>query len=402
MQVITLITIILIITGIWEKKNHKKNLNKIPKIVHVNGIRGKSSTTRLTAAALRADGLQVLAKTTGTAAKIIYPDGSEKDLLRHGPPSISEQKRIVQLAVKEKVDVLVIECMAISPEIQWSSEHLFLKADYTIITNIRNDHLDKMGSNLKEIAQTICLSLPQSAHVISAEKNLESLIKKEAKKRNNLYSTISDIKISQAELKPFKKTVFKENIACALKVASSFKINKKTALAGMYSVTADPGSLKTYLYQNKGRNIIFINAFAANDRDSTEIIWQKITKKLEQFPVEKPALYALINHRSDRAFRLKEFINFLSFKNRFDGFLLSGALKFRQQRLLKKNLNSKQNISKLNLFFFDLNKFKKLSNFFNNLEPKRNLIIFACGNIHGDGEIIAAYFEKFGVELNVN
>ncbi|MGM0548593.1 MAG: poly-gamma-glutamate synthase PgsB [Bacillota bacterium] len=402
MQIIVFISLILIIAGIIDKKIHKNNLEKIPIIVHVNGIRGKSSTTRLTAAALRAGGLRVLAKTTGTAAKVIYPNGQEKDLIRHGPASISEQKKIVKLAVREKVDVLVIECMAISPEIQWSSENLFLKADYTIITNIRNDHLDKMGSNLKEIAQTICLSLPQSAHVISAEKNLESLIKKEAKKRNNNYSSTKEVQLDKKELKPFKRTIFKENIACALKVAQLLKIDKKTALKGMYSVKSDPGSLKTYSYQTENRNIIFVNALAANDRDSTNLIWQRLTKKISNFPVENPDLYALINHRSDRAFRLKEFSNFLSYQDRFDGFLLSGDLKLRQKILLKKEFNSKAKILNLKLPFYQLNKTKKLTNFFNNLEPKNDLIIFACGNIHGDGELISAYFEKFGVEINVN
>lgn len=399
MEFIALITLIFIIIGIFERKNQEKNLNRIPSIIHVNGIRGKSSTTRLTAAALRAGGLKVLAKTTGSAARIIYPDGSEKEIIRHGPPSISEQKKIVKLAVKENVDVLVIECMALSPEIQWSSENLFLNADYMIITNIRNDHLDKMGDNLLEIAETISLSLPYKSHVISSEKKLSHLIKEKSEIRNNQYTTTDDITFKKEELAQFKNEVFADNIACALKTAQSFKIDRNTALKGMYSAAEDPGSLKYYLLKEKNRNIIFINAFAANDRDSTEIIWNRAAANFKSFPVDNASIYALINHRSDRAFRLKEFADFLTQKNRFNGYILSGALKFRQQRLLKNKLSSKKEILKLNLSLLVFNKFKKISNFFNNLEENNDLIIFCCGNIHGDAEIISEFMAEFGVEI---
>ena len=39
--------------------------------IHVNGIRGKSSVTRLIAAALREGKVKTLGKTTGTAARTI-------------------------------------------------------------------------------------------------------------------------------------------------------------------------------------------------------------------------------------------------------------------------------------------------------------------------------------------
>ncbi|MGM0500405.1 MAG: poly-gamma-glutamate synthase PgsB [Bacillota bacterium] len=399
MKIIALMALIIIIIGIFERKKHNKNLNHIPSIIHVNGIRGKSSTTRLISAALRAGGLKVLAKTTGSAARIIYPDQSEKEIIRHGPPSISEQKKIVQLAVEEEVDVLVIECMAVSPEIQWSSENLFLNADYMIITNVRNDHLDKMGNNLLEIAETISLSLPYNSNVISSEKKLASFIKEKSEMRNNQYSSTNNITISKEELQLFEKEVFADNIACAIKTAQYFNIDRKTALKGMFSVTEDPGSLKYYLLKEKNRNIIFINAFAANDRDSTEIIWNRVSKNFDNLPVENASIYALINHRSDRGFRLKEFAEFLTKKNRFNAYLLSGALKFRQRRLLKKNLNSQKNILNLNLSIFVLNKFNKLSNYFNNLESNKDLIIFGCGNIHGDAEIISKFFAESGVEI---
>src|SRR6266403_1708987 len=46
---------------------HRRALRAIPVRIHVAGTRGKSTTTRLIAAALRAGGRNVLAKTTGSA-----------------------------------------------------------------------------------------------------------------------------------------------------------------------------------------------------------------------------------------------------------------------------------------------------------------------------------------------
>ncbi|RCW49846.1 poly-gamma-glutamate synthase PgsB [Halanaerobium sp. MA284_MarDTE_T2] len=398
MKFISVLAVIFIVLGIIERHKHKKNLSKIPYIIHINGIRGKSSTTRLTAGALRHAGFKVLAKITGSAARIIFSDGSEQEIIRHGPPSISEQKKIVQLAVKENVDVLVIECMAISPEIQWSSENLFLNADYMVITNIRNDHLDKMGSSLTEIADTICLSLPYNAHVVSSEYHLYSFIKEKAEMRNNQFISTRDIIFSEDELKKFDKQVFSDNAACALKIARHFGIDRKTALNGMYTASEDPGSLKYYHLEEKMRNIVFVKAFAANDRDSTEIIWKRTAEKIKKFSVDNPQVFALISHRSDRAFRLKEFADFLTVENRFDGYILSGALKFRQKRLLKKRTKQKKPILKLHLFntFYT---YRHLSAFFSKVKEDKDIIIFGCGNIHGDAEIISEFFEKYGVEL---
>src|SRR2546426_6775143 len=86
--------------GVWETRRHQRTLARIPVRVHVNGTRGKSSVTRLIAAGLRASGSRVFAKTTGTLARMILPDGSERDVYRVGRPNIIEQTRIVRRAVE--------------------------------------------------------------------------------------------------------------------------------------------------------------------------------------------------------------------------------------------------------------------------------------------------------------
>ena len=67
----------LLAVGLAESIAHRRNLNRIPIRIHVNGTRGKSSVTRLIAAGLRGAGIRTFAKTTGTLPRMILPDGSE-------------------------------------------------------------------------------------------------------------------------------------------------------------------------------------------------------------------------------------------------------------------------------------------------------------------------------------
>jgi hypothetical protein len=87
----------LLVSGVVEQRRHSANLRLIEHRVLVNGIRGKSSITRLCAGALRGGGLVTVAKTTGTAARFIHPDGSEEPVYRKfGIANVVEQIGIVR------------------------------------------------------------------------------------------------------------------------------------------------------------------------------------------------------------------------------------------------------------------------------------------------------------------
>lgn len=58
--------------GIVEKKKHSLRLSKIPVRININGIRGKSTITRLIYGTLREDQYRVIGKTTGTDARMLY------------------------------------------------------------------------------------------------------------------------------------------------------------------------------------------------------------------------------------------------------------------------------------------------------------------------------------------
>jgi poly-gamma-glutamate synthase PgsB/CapB len=159
MFIIFIFSIIFLISGIIEQINHYKRVKRIPIRIHVNGTRGKSTTTRLIAAGLREAGFKVLAKTTGTLPRLILEDGTEVSIKRRGKANIIEQLKIFTEAVKRKVNVLVVECMAVSPELQWVSEHKMVKSTIGVITNVRQDHLEEIGPELDDMAEALMFSL---------------------------------------------------------------------------------------------------------------------------------------------------------------------------------------------------------------------------------------------------
>ena len=85
-----------------EKRRNEKNLKKLTVRINVNGIRGKSTITRLITAILKEAGYHVVGKTTGTAARMIYWNKEEEEEIVRRPRGISigEQIRVINKAVK--------------------------------------------------------------------------------------------------------------------------------------------------------------------------------------------------------------------------------------------------------------------------------------------------------------
>ena len=121
----------------WERRARDAAHAAIPIRIHVNGTRGKSTVTRLVAAALREAGMRTVAKTTGTAARIILPDGNERPVRRRAPASIREQLWLLREAHRLRADAVVIECMAVDPDLQAVCEEQMVRSTIGVITNAR-------------------------------------------------------------------------------------------------------------------------------------------------------------------------------------------------------------------------------------------------------------------------
>ena len=143
---------------LYENRRARTDRQALQHVIHVNGIRGKSSVSRLIDAGLRAGGWSVLTKTTGTCPAVIGVDGEEIPLRRYGPANIREQLATLRRAVRAQAEVLVLECMAVLPEYQQLCEERMLRADIAVITNVRLDHTEEMGATTDEIAEALSLT----------------------------------------------------------------------------------------------------------------------------------------------------------------------------------------------------------------------------------------------------
>lgn len=153
---------LLAVLGCAEKRRNEANRKKLRVAVNVNGIRGKSTATRLITAILAEAGYRVVGKTTGTAARMIFWDAEdEQEVVRrpHGI-SISEQIQVINSAVKRGADALVCECMAVRPDYQRVYQHQIINAGLTVITNVLEDHLDEMGPTTDQIAWAFADTIP--------------------------------------------------------------------------------------------------------------------------------------------------------------------------------------------------------------------------------------------------
>jgi gamma-polyglutamate synthase len=303
--IILVIFIFLILVGFGEAYLHKRNLAKIRIRIHVNGTRGKSSVVRLIAGGLRESGIVTCAKTTGTLARMILPDASEYPIFRPAGANVIEQVRIISVAASYGAEAIVVECMALQPQLQWLSESRFLKATHGVITNARADHLDVMGPEEKDVALALAGSTPIRAKLFTAEKRYRATLENAAGDRETRLSCVSkeDVAaIKDEEMKRFSYVEHEENVALAIQVCSDLGVDRDTALRGMWKAPPDPGVMTISHISFFGRQIYFVNGFAANDPESSERLWNMA---LERFPVVEKKIM-IFNCRSDRPNRSEQ------------------------------------------------------------------------------------------------
>jgi poly-gamma-glutamate synthase PgsB/CapB len=291
--------------GIAEYLLHRRNLASIPIRVHVNGTRGKSSIVRLVAGALRAHGIRVCAKATGSLPRMIMPDGSEYPIHRAGHANIIEHLRIVGVAAREGAEALVIECMALQPRLQSLSELTIVRATHGVITNVRADHLDVMGPTERDVALALLGTCPRQAVLFTAEQGYRAEFEAACGDRRTRLVALgrADFEaVSDAEMARFPYVEHKQNVALALAVAAELGVPREVALRGMLTAAPDVGALREYELDFFGRRIVVVNGFAANDPVSTEQIWNLT---LERHPeVERRIM--VVNCRFDRPDRSRQ------------------------------------------------------------------------------------------------
>ncbi|MFD1415097.1 poly-gamma-glutamate synthase PgsB [Oceanobacillus jeddahense] len=305
MLLIPIVLVIALVIGIMEWNSHKKHVKALPIRVNVNGIRGKSTVTRLITGIIKEAGYKTIGKTTGTSARMIYWNTSEEEPIIRRPegPNIREQKIVVKKAAEMGAEALVSECMAVNPDYQIIFQEKLLQANIGVIVNVLEDHMDVMGPTLDEVAEAFTATIPHNGHLIVSEGPYVDYFKQEAAKRNTKVIVADNRKIPETYLRKFDYMIFPENASLALAVAEALDIDEKTAFRGMLKAQPDPGAMWIRELKHGNTSAYFVNGFAANDSVSTINIWKNV--ETLGYPAKSPII--VMNCREDRVDRTIQF-----------------------------------------------------------------------------------------------
>ena len=322
-----ILTLALLVALMWRWHrmyvDHEARIQQMHVRIHVNGIRGKSTVTRLLAGILREAGYQTLAKTTGSAAMVIAQDGNESPIRRVGAPTVTEQIDIIRDHVAPETDALVIECMAVNPVYQKVAQDQIVKGNITIITNVREDHQDVMGETLPEIADSLSNTIPYGGTLITAEdrESLREQLARNTQARDSRFIYADPEWVTDDELKGFDYLMFKENLAIGLAVAETLNIPREVAMRGMQRALPDIGVVFVKRAWIEGKEIVWAPLFAVNDRESTIIG----IEALQPYHREDVVKIGILNNRYDRAVRATKFAEIAAQDLKLDYYITFGA-----------------------------------------------------------------------------
>jgi len=290
--------------AIRQARRFRQARDRIGWRVHVNGIRGKSTVTRYVAAIFRTAGYRTFGKTTGSAARILQPDGQDFDFGRRGFPDVNEQVRILWKFSMQRAEAAVMECMAVNPLYGEWLEHKVMSSHLGILTNVRLDHMEYLGDTLPQIARSLARATPKAGLLITAEDNpeLQQILRAKAAERGSTLLIADPASVNTESLEGFNHFAIKTNVAIGYLVADQLGLDRQQALQAMQRAQPDPGAFRLQQVQRDGNRITWANLFAVNDRESFVDLCERL------FVLHpKHQRVVILNNRRDRQTRVELF-----------------------------------------------------------------------------------------------
>jgi len=307
--------VLLSLAAIWlgflavERIQLEGHRGAVPLRIAITGTRGKTTVTRLLASVLRESGRTVLAKSTGSEAAYLYPDGSVREIRRRGVPSIIEQKRLLKLGAGLGADVVVAEIMSIHPEQHRVEAQQILRPHRVLVTNFRVDHVEAQGSTREAVAATLAMDVPPGAQALVPEEEWEEAFQEEVGRGGGTVVKVP------AGAGPASEGLshFQENLDLVWAAARSLGVADEAIRSGVKKAAGDVGRLRAWRYPKEGSgpkgaaapgpgcgSWLVVNAFAANDPESTLLVHDRI---LDQMDVSAETSVGLLSLRADRGDR---------------------------------------------------------------------------------------------------
>lgn len=287
MIIIVIALCVLLLAGVLENALHQRRLKRIPLRILVNGTRGKTTVARMTAAVLGEAGIRTYAKTTGSQARRILPDGREEAYRRDNrPASMMEQLPFVRLAAKDGAQAIVVECMAQRYENQILIANKLIRPNMVLMTNAYIDHVEEIGGTEEETVEVLAGSIAPDCTVIAHDERFGAYT-------GNLVIPHSAAGINVCSGSAFE--MHPQNVQLVAALCEKLGIDDETLRRGLSKAKPDIGMIPSFTLG--GCDVR--NAFAANDPIS---FMQALDECARQ-----GAYSLLYNHRRDRAYRMEAF-----------------------------------------------------------------------------------------------
>lgn len=379
-----------------ERVHLQKTVHSIPLRICVTGTRGKSSVTRLVAAALRGSGMSVLARTTGAKPIVIFPDGSERKITRPGLPTILEGKKIIRDAARLHVDACVVELMGIQPETIYVESQKIFKPHILVITNVRLDHMSQMGRTKDRIASCFASAIPQAGTVFIPQEEVYPVLQRTAELKKakllpvseNTYNSFLDKKSGTLS------SEFDENIRLSLSLTDFLGKDTSTAFRAMGEAHTDFGSLKVWtgLCPPSPPDWYFVSGFAVNEPESTQLVMSRLR---ENRFLEGQTVIGVLNLRGDRGDRTLQWFEALR-RGQFpeiEKLICVGDHGVALMRKLKKYMGAEiyawRNFQPEEML-------ERLSTI-----AKKKAVVIGMGNMGGAGTRLVDYWEEKGTRYDL-
>lgn len=285
---------------------HESRLAETERSVVVSGTRGKSAATRWLYEILYSREADVLAKITGNRPLVLY-DGETHPIERSRRVTLYENES--ELRRFAPVDTLVMENQAIGEYTTRLVHERFADPDVVFLTNVRRDHLDRLGRDPLEIARAFGRTIPEDTTLVVGEQRDEILAVLEAEiaaegislRRVTVPERVRDV--------PGAETIYGLNEV--LKAIGEPPLSEQRLAAYV-------DEMRVEWEQLPGGRVY--NAASVNDVDSTEIIRQALETP------ENETIQPFVYLRADRRARTVSFINYLDGLYEADVFELARAV----------------------------------------------------------------------------
>ncbi|MEN8155888.1 MAG: poly-gamma-glutamate synthase PgsB [Bacteroidota bacterium] len=325
MLVVSIALLLILVLLIVEARAVNRSVESIRHRIHINGTRGKSTIATYIGAGLHEEGTHTMVKITGVIPTLIH-NGCRNTINRSGGARVQEQFKIIRSAAKAQCRNLILECMSIDPGLQ-QIESRFFRPQIYVITNIRDDHREVMGSTPDSQVRSICDAIPAHCTVITNQDNHLEEISAAAAERNSRL-VVADRVLPEGVEAQIPKGIFRENLAIALTACREVDIDPARAAERILREINKTDPRLTLL--DKERGIRVLNGFDVNDTDSAQQFLDQWLSEIEEIS----KVIVVFNTRADRPYRTVLFAQWLANIPDLASVMISGNHRKRAGRAL--------------------------------------------------------------------